>query len=110
MLLYISEEYGYRHWLAELTAEEYEELLARWSTMRGLNCLVPVFLIVPQAKEFDGTFVPCGALKCHLHECDDSYLEGSDYKIPNDLDGFWMSGIHYSTDRIRELFKATRKK
>ena len=103
MILYISEEYGYRHWLAELTDGEYEDLLRRWNTMRGLNCLVPVTLIVPQAREidpksgicFDRDRIPEDAKHCHIHECDDSRIEGSDYRIPDD-EFFWIDGVKYN--------------
>ncbi len=95
MILLISEEYGYRHWLAELTDAEYQELIRRWETMRGLNCLVPVKLIVPQAREMsDEEDYPQEAKRCHIHECDDSHLEGSSYKIPDD-EFFWLDGQKY---------------
>jgi hypothetical protein len=98
--LLIDEEYGYATWLAELTQEEYMQLLARWETMRGLNCLVPVRMVIPQAKEIEleqvikmldrgETFY-----RCHMHEDDDSHLEGSNYTIPKDTH-FWIEGRKY---------------
>ena len=48
--LYIREEFGFAHWAAILTNDEYRDLLRRWETMRGLNCCVPVVTIVPQAN------------------------------------------------------------
>lgn len=32
--------------------------------------------------------------RCHIHEWDDSWLEGSDYEIPEDTD-FWMNGVRF---------------
>lgn len=98
--LLIDEEYGYRTWLARLSMEEYVALLNRWETIRGMSCLVPIRLVVPQAVEItdeeviemldDGiTFY-----RCHMHEDDDSYLEGSRYEIPKDTH-FWMEGHRY---------------
>lgn len=99
--LVIDEEYGFRIWYAELTQEEYQNLLARWETMRGLNCLVPVKLIIPQAIEIEIDDVIALEEKthycCHIHECDDSRLEGSSYKIPED-ENFWMDGRKYERE------------
>lgn len=91
--LFIREEYGYQDWYAELTHEEYQDLLKRWRTLRGVTCLVPVTLIIPQAKELDDErrVDPDFTHRCHIHESDDSYLEGCDYKIPED-ENFWMDG------------------
>lgn len=94
--LFIEQEYGYKEWFAELTEDEYELLIARWESMRGLNPRVPVTLIVPQAKEvmdrtdFDNMIRD--AKRCHIFEHDDSWLEGSSYNIPKDK-FFWMEGI-----------------
>lgn len=96
----IEEECGYRFWLAEITQDEYAKLLARWETMRGLNCLVPVELIVPQAVRIsDEEMIEMfdkgeSFYRCHIHEHDDSYIEGSYYKIPPD-ECFWMEGQKY---------------
>lgn len=96
--IFIREEYGYREWVAELTEDEYADLVRRWETMRGLSCLVPVTLIIPQAREaleeeYNYDFVN-GCKACHIHECDDSHLEGSEYNIPED-ENFWMDGKKY---------------
>lgn len=96
----IKEEYGYREWVANLTQEEYADLLNRWETMRGLNCLVPVPLIIPQAVQITDeeliAFLDSGQTyyRCHIHEHDDSYLEGSYYRIP-EAEYFYMEGIKY---------------
>ena len=98
--LLIDEEYGFRTWLAELTQENYAQLLQRWETMRGLNCLVPVPLIVPQAVRIsDEELIAMldrqeSFFKCHIHEHDDSYLEGSSYEIPPE-ECFWMEDKRY---------------
>jgi hypothetical protein len=97
--LLISEEYGYKDWYTELTDQEYQELISRWETIRGLNCLVPVKLIIPQAVELDGEREndPSHTHSCHIHECDDSRLEGSSYKIPED-EYFHMNGKKYNEE------------
>jgi hypothetical protein len=94
----IDEEYGYRRWVAEMNEAEYQALLARWATMRGLNCLIPVNVVIPQARELvgDSFDMPADAIRCHIHECDDSYLEGSDYQIPPDKI-FWIDGVSYNS-------------
>lgn len=97
IVLHISEEYGYRTWVAVLTTEQYQQLLARWSTIKGLNCMVPVKLIVPQAVEVDRFDRSRVTHECHIHECDDSYLAGSDYRIPDTDDGtFVIEGRSYA--------------
>lgn len=98
--LLIDEEYGYRTWLAKLSQEEYAQLLARWETIRGMSCLVPVLLVIPQAKEITDEEVIVMLdngetyYRCHIHEEDDSHLEGSRYRIPDDTN-FWMEGHKY---------------
>jgi hypothetical protein len=98
--LYINEEYGCIHWLATLTVEEYRDLIRRWETIRGLSCSIPVQLIVPQAKQvtFDQLDKMTVDATCHIHQCDDSYLDGSDHLLSEALDGaFWMDGQRYDT-------------
>ncbi len=104
MLLYIQEEYGYREWLAEVSEEEFTDLKRRWQTMRGLFCSVPVQLIIPQAREmedkdFEDLRISPYDKGCHIHECDDSYLEEVDYDIPED-ESFWLDGKSYSHQDI----------
>lgn len=96
-----SEEYGFRDWYAELTEQEYLELLFRWETMRGLHCSVPVIFIIPQAKELDDwrNDDPSFTHRCHIHEYDDSFLDGSDYQIPKDNE-FWIDGKIYLRDEF----------
>jgi hypothetical protein len=100
MIIFISEEYGCRKWLADLNEEEYQNFVKRWQTLRGLNCLVPVTMIIPTAvallgDEYEQNIeIIRNSQHCHIHESDDSYLEGVNYKIPYDED-FWMDGRKY---------------
>jgi len=106
IIIDIDEEYGFRNWVAELTEEEYQQLLARWATIKGLNCLVPIPFIIPQAKRVeDGAPLPEGALSCHIHECDDSWLEGAGRGVPVTKDhSFWMDGICYSYETVKKMY------
>ena len=92
--LVIEEEYGYRYWVADLTPDELEEIRARWKTMRGLNCLVPVRVIIPQAREVSWS-KNLGEPNCHIHEEDDSFLEGVKYKIQRIKRGFPSRGSSF---------------
>lgn len=102
IFLNISEEYGNKKWYAVMTAKEYDELKARWKTMRGLNCLVPVTLIVPQATMrhpyFDTKpmydWQKCIQKNAHIHESSDSFLEDVNYRIPK-ARNFWLEGKEY---------------
>jgi len=97
--LVIEEEYGYRHWIADLTPEELEEIRARWKTMRGLISLVPVRAIIPQAREVSWSR-NLGEPNCHIHEEDDSFLEGVEYKIPEDKKGFSIAGKFFPREQL----------
>ncbi len=102
--LWIVEEYGYRDWIAVLNETECADLLKRWSTIRGLTCLVPVTLIVPQAVEVEEghPYYPLNVweaqrknwLRAHIHEHDDSHMPGNEHEIPED-EHFWMDGRRY---------------
>jgi hypothetical protein len=118
-VLFIEEEYGYREWVADLTAKEWDELVARWQTIRGLNCLVPVRLIVPQARQIVwGKFDSPDFGKdfheshnrathfAHIHEHDDSFLSGIDYEIPKtDDESFHMDGKSWTRDDILAMMR-----
>jgi hypothetical protein len=91
----IDEEYGYKMWIAEVSDVELSELIRRWKTIRGLNCLVPVTSIFPTAKEIDilEEDIEKDVIKAHVHECDDSYFEAAgEYKIP-ESDHFSIDGV-----------------
>jgi len=85
-LILIEEEYGYKQWLWR---GDYAIAKERWETMKGLNCLVAVDTIFPGALNI-GLDYWCDIKdqkaepfhSCHVHECDDSWLSGSKYKIP----------------------------
>lgn len=98
MILFISEEYGCRDWIAELTEDEYKDLIRRWETMKGLNCTVPVQLIIPQAVLLDDfrKKEPKYDKYCHIHECTDSRITDSKYSIPEDHEYFWLDGKKYT--------------
>lgn len=123
VLLTISEEYGYRNWYAVLTRAEYEQVCADWQTLKGLNCLVPVRFLIPQAKPLwmlrytpehaftltlDGL---AGAdveiVGAHIHQSDDSGLGGVDYDIP-EQETFEFKGREYTDDEVHALHSADR--
>ncbi len=108
MILAITEEYGFREWIAELDKAEYDELLAKWQTLRGLSCCVPVKFIIPQARvlgEFEK--LPSKYVHCHIHESDDSYLGGCNYEIPND-NLFWCEGKSYTSEEVYAMIDDER--
>lgn len=116
ILLLISEEYGYQHWYLTCSPADYIPLLRRWDTMKGLNCLVPVDLIFPDVQPY----VPCKSIcandmdlfeirRAHVHECDDSGIEGSTYRIP-DAENFEIEGVTYSREEITAKLDESRAK
>lgn len=123
VLLTISEEYGYRNWYAVLTRAEYEQICADWKTMKGLNCLVPVRFLVPQAKPLwmlkytpehaftltlDGLAgMDVEIVGSHIHESDDSGLGGIKYDIP-EQETFEFKGREYTYDDVCALHSADR--
>jgi hypothetical protein len=123
VLLTISEEYGYRNWYAVLTRAEYEQICADWKTMKGLNCLVPVRFLVPQAKPLwmlkytpehaftmtlDGLAgMDVEIVGSHVHQADDSGLGGVDYDIP-EQETFEFKGREYTDDEVHALHSADR--
>lgn len=110
--LYIVEEYGYRYWTAELTEPEYEQLVARWKTMKGLHCCVPVRFIIPQAVVSSWLTIPePGWIHCHIHEHDDSFLGDLDYVIPPSSDDtFTIDGTSYSYEEIVAIMRQTTER
>lgn len=124
-VLFIDEEYGYRHWIADLTDEEWQALQQRWRTIKGMNCLVPVRFLVPKAKliewgDYDGKdfgkrFHECrdrATVFAHFHDEDDSRLSGcDDYEIPSlndDRMGFEIDGRRYTHQELTDMLEADR--
>jgi hypothetical protein len=119
IVLNISEEYGCDHWYAVMTEDRYEELKREWQTIKGLNCLVPVRFLIPEASNFplkpehaqfaDEKYIENNDVKVvnsHIHQCDDSYLEGVDYEIPEGE--FEFKGKSYSEDDVYKIFRQYR--
>lgn len=112
--LVIDEEYGYRTWVCEMTPAEYAEALRRWGTIRGLNCLISVRTIFPTATRIVGVLeednfqyvnihevARRGYKRCHVHEHDDSWLEGSGHRIePTADESFWMDGVCRTREEV----------
>jgi hypothetical protein len=103
--LIIDEEYGYRFWIAQLTHAELEEIVRVWKTVRGWNYLVPVQMIVPQAREIRETgflpdFYKQADVTAHLHDWDDSYLVGVRSEEPSpelrESGDVWIDGVLYT--------------
>jgi hypothetical protein len=98
ILLLINVEHGNAYWEAALSLEEFIELQNRWKTIRGLHCLVPVNLIIPQAKpiaeEPNLSWNTKYNRRCHIHMHSDSWLEGINYRIP-EAEYFHMEGQTY---------------
>jgi hypothetical protein len=118
VVMFITEEYGYRHWLAILTAQEFEEFVSRWKTIKGLSCLVPINFLLPQAylanrEEFQAAEENATAhgdqcVSAHIHESDDSSIEGVDYVIP-EQDEFEIDGKVYTDEEVTSLYDAFNK-
>lgn len=119
IILNISEEYGCNHWYAVLSDERYEQLKNEWLTIRGLNCLVPVRFLIPEALNFpllpeyaqfaDEKYLEANniqVINAHIHQSDDSFLEGVDGDIPEGE--FEFKGIRYSEDQVYEIFHQYR--
>jgi hypothetical protein len=124
--LLIEEEHGFQYWYAVLTDEEFEVIKKRWTSIQGLNCLVPVTFVVEKAKPIiiNDTFFPINyndqiihlvdvdhfmqVIHMHMHDTDDSYLEGVDHEIK---DGdFQMDGVTYFPWEVREIFHKHKEK
>jgi hypothetical protein len=118
VLLLITEEYGYQHWMAVLSQTEFDAAVARWKTMKGLHCLVPVPLLFPQAKlasreelvAADEEAVLSGdkVVTAHVHQADDSHIAGVVYEIP-EAENFEIDGKVYSEDEINDIFQAHKR-
>lgn len=113
-IILIDEEYGSDSWYSIVSNNEYQEIEKNWKTIRGLNCLVPVQFLIPSAQNFPirsehekftrfRTLVEekVEIISCHIHETDDSYLNGLK-TIPDE--DFWFCGKKYSEDEVLSLF------
>ena len=106
--------------------DEFEFIKKRWISIQGLNRLVPVTFVVEKAKPIiiNDTFFPINyndqiihlvdvdhfmqVVHMHMHDADDSYLEGVDHKIK---DGdFQMEGVTYFPWEVREIFQKHKEK
>jgi hypothetical protein len=118
VILLITEEYGYQHWLAVLEPAAFEAACARWKTMKGLNCLVPVPFLFPTvtlatreelaSAEEQAYFAGDKVVGVHVHQADDSSIGGVDYVIP-ETDHFEIDGKVYSEDELNDIFQASRR-
>lgn len=115
VVMFITEEYGYRHWLAVLTEQEFDEFVARWKTIKGLSCLVPINFLLPkaylanrdefQAAEESATAHGDRCVSAHIHESDDSSIEGVDYVIP-EQEQFEIDGLVYTDAEVSNMYDA----
>lgn len=116
VLLLVSEEYGYQNWYRICTEEEYREIVRRWNTMKGLNCLVPVDFVIPGAEPFHNCRYPVPETElenytikgAHVHEPDDSGLD--DAEPVQDAETFEIEGTTYSEEEIMEKLEESRRR
>lgn len=119
ILLNISEEYGYDQWYAVISEDRYQELKNEWQTIKGLNCLVPVRFLIPEALNFplrpehaqfsDPKYIESSGAQivdAHIHQWDDSFLQGVDYDIPEGE--FSFKGKTYSEEEVNKIFHEYR--
>lgn len=119
IILTISEEYGYRHWYAVLSEQQFAQLQKDWQTIKGLSCIVPVQFLIPQARplwalpvtpEHQIYLTQNGLAEhnvrirgAHIHQSDDSGLAGVAYDIP-EQEEFEFLGKTYTHDEVSALF------
>ena len=108
----ISEEYGFPHWFVVYNRRVLEQVKNHWKTMKNLNCLVPVPLIFPGAKQYCDDHPPiCDVERdamqvfhAHVHESDDSGFDGCpNFKIPDDEGDFEINGKVFTHDAVVAL-------
>jgi len=117
IILNISEEYGFNSWYAILTDERFEELKSEWLTIKGLNCLVPVRFLIPEAvnlplldedqKYADEKYLEENGVRIesvHIHQSDDSYLADVSFEIPEQAN-FEFKGKEYSKEELDIIFQ-----
>lgn len=111
----ISEEYGFRSWYAVLSDESWDRIQQDWKTIKGLNCLVPVPFLIPEAHSFPilpehQRFVneDVEVVSAHIHQHDDSGIEGVEHKIPEG--DFEFKGVAYTEGQVRDIFEEYQAK
>lgn len=118
-IILIDEEYGYDQWYAIVSHDEYQEIENNWRSIRGLNCLVPVPFLIPQAQNYPlleehkkytlfKTLIEekVEIICAHIHESDDSYLGG--IKTEPD-EHFWFRGKKYEEQEVNEILQKHRE-
>lgn len=121
-ILFVNEEYGYNTWYAIISDERYEEIKSEWQTIKGLNCLVPVRFLFPEAKNLplypedqkyaDKEYLAQNNIEiidCHVHQSDDSFLAGINYEIPEQK-RFEFKGKIYSEEEVYKILDEYRTK
>lgn len=112
VLVLISEEYGFQYWFVVYNRRVLEQVKNRWKTMKNLNCLVPVPLIFPGAKQYCDDYPPICAVErdamevfhAHVHQSDDSSFDGCpNFKIPDDEGDFEINGKVFTNDEVVAL-------
>ena len=112
ILVLISEEYGYQHWFAVYNQRVYEQVKNRWQTMRNLNCIVPVTLIFPGAKQYLDRDPPICKTEmadmtvshAHVHQCDDSAFDACPkFNIPDDGEDFVINDTVFTDAELMAL-------
>jgi hypothetical protein len=119
-ILQIDEEYGFNSWYAVISDERWEELKIEWKTIKGLCCLVPIRFLVPEAvnlpllpqdiKYSNSEYLKennIEVLGAHVHQSDDSWLEGVNYDIP-DQEEFEFKGKTYNDKEVHDIFNKYR--
>lgn len=112
VLVLISEEYGFQEWFAVYSRRVLYQVANRWQTMKNLNCLVPVPLIFPGAKQYCDNQPPICASEretmqvyhAHVHESDDSGFDACpNFSIPDDGGDFEINDKTFTIDEIKTL-------
>ena len=113
-VMLIDEEYGYQRWINFLPDKELEEVKRRWKTMKGLNCLVGIKMIFPTARQStmkeweewsEAELEDHRVVSAHVHESDDSRIEGFEWTIP-EADRVEVGGGKYSHDDLFAMNQA----
>jgi hypothetical protein len=123
IIVRIDEEYGFQTWWVVYTPAQFAEVCYKWTTMKNLNCLVPVDLIFPGARGCFGEWPPRAVCPvdfetyerhtAHVHQADDSYFTGAKgFHIPDDdIEAFEIHNViynHAELCRLREISQQER--